>query len=692
MGFVSEQSEPRMKRKTWFEVRRVILNPPLRTLTSIMERRVGKNAPYRTALFTLALGLVTAVAQAGPVEFVFEGHGAVSKRWTLAELDPALPADWSGYKFLVLEFRATSPQRIELELHTPGRVIAKRLHPFQNALVRAAIPLAYFSKPPTGGFDLASVSNKLGGSYFMNVGSGGIGPINQVEAIGVTMRDPVGAPRLELRSIALAQESPGDAVLEPKLLVDEFGQWIPDDWPGKARTLADLTKAWRAEQDSLGKSPVPDRDRFGGFAKTQAKATGFFRVEQIDGVWWFVDPDGHLFFSNGANGIGTASATRITGREAIFSALPPASLTPPRSGTTPPDVVNASFYTWNLVRRHGEQDWRKPWAALTVRRMADWGLNTFYGNEPALVAAEPRQPYVLTVRQWQTGPAFLGMPDVYAENFESQVDAIAAASCEPNKADPFLLGYFVGNEPAWPGRESMLVDLILAGPASGIQRELKAWLAEKGDTVESRRAFAVHAFERYLTVIVAAVKRHDPNHLNLGIRFGGTPLPEVIRLGRLFDVYSHNIYQPTPDPERIRHLYELTGRPVLIGEFHMGTPGRGMAPGLVLAATQAEKARLYRAYVENAAANPAIIGTHWFQFIDQPNTGRMDGENYNIGMVDITDRPYPEMVAAMKETNSCLLDVRLGKLPPVAPRLGVEAQTVLPEKNEPASPPTPAKK
>jgi len=69
----------------------------------------------------------------------------------------------------------------------------------------------------------------------MNVGSGGIGPINQVDAIGVTMRDPVGAPRLELRSVALAQASPGDAVLEPKLLVDEFGQWIPDDWPGKAR-------------------------------------------------------------------------------------------------------------------------------------------------------------------------------------------------------------------------------------------------------------------------------------------------------------------------------------------------------------------------------------------------------------------------------------------------------------------------
>ena len=27
-----------------------------------------------------------------------------------------------------------------------------------------------------------------------------------------------------------------------------------------------------------------------------------------------------------------------------------------------------------------------------------------------------------------------------------------------------MLGYFIGNEPPWPGRESQLVDAILAGP------------------------------------------------------------------------------------------------------------------------------------------------------------------------------------------------------------------------------------
>jgi hypothetical protein len=626
--------------------------------------------------------LAGAVAQAGPVEVVFQGRGAVSRQWTLKELNPELPSDWSGYNFLVVEFRATSPQRIEFELHTSGKVITKRLHPFQNALVRAAFPLRYFSAPSSGGYDLASMSNKLGGSYFMNIGSGGYGPLNDVQSIGVTMRDPVGSPKLEIRSVSLAKDFPGDEVLEPKKLVDEFGQWIPADWPGKAKTLDDLKRAWGDEAAGLGRNPVPDRDRFGGFAKTQAKATGFFRVEQIDGKWWFVDPEGHLFFSNGANGISTASPTRVTGREAIFTALPPADIAGPNAnrgfgggGAGAQNGVSASFYTWNLVRRFGGGDaWRQRWAEFTAKRMADWGLNTFYGNDQNLIAAQPRQPYVVTIREWQSGQSFFGMPDVYADDFESRVDAIAARSCDLCRNDPYLLGYFIGNEPAWPNREGEFADAILAAPQTGIARELNRWLAEKGDTAESRRTFALHAFDRFLTVIIAAVKRHDPNHLDLGIRFGGSPPPDVIRMGRLFDVYSHNVYQTTPDPQRIQHFYDLTGRPILIGEFHNGTPGRGMAAGLVQASSQAEKALLYRCYVESAAANPAIVGAHWFEFIDEPNTGRFDGENYNIGIVDVTDRPYPDMVGAMKLSHQRVLDIRLGRLAPVTRASGAEAQ------------------
>lgn len=43
-----------------------------------------------------------------------------------------------------------------------------------------------------------------------------------------------------------------------------------------------------------------------------------------------------------------------------------------------------------------------------------------------------------------------------------------------------------------------------------------------------------------------------------------------------------------------------------------------------------------------------------FQYTDEPTYGRPDGENYNMGLVDIEDRPYEELVsaAASLDTNA----------------------------------------
>ena len=90
--------------------------------------------------------------------------------------------------------------------------------------------------------------------------------------------------------------------------------------------------------------------------------------------------------------------------------------------------------------------------------------------------------------------------------------------------------------------------------------------------------------------------------------------------------------------------------PIVVGEFHFGTPGRGLAPGLAQVSNQKERGVAYRYYVENAAAHPAVIGTHWFQWLDQPSTGRNDGENYNIGFVDVTDRPHTEFIEGLGNT------------------------------------------
>ena len=301
--------------------------------------------------------------------------------------------------------------------------------------------------------------------------------------------------------------------------------------------------------------------------------------------------------------------------------------------------------------------------------MRAWGLNTAYGaalNDSLPKGLSLRQPYVFPLRGWQQSQgAIMGLPDVYSEAFARRVDAEAAQQLGPRKSDPWMIGYFIGNEPPWPARESQLVDLVLAGPASSIQQRFKSELA-KGDTPATRKALVHGAFTRYLEIVNAAVKRHDPNHLNLGIRFGGTPPDEVIALARGFDVYSMNKYRWAPPKDFIDRVYAIQKLPILIGEFHFGVPDRGLAPGLVQAMNQTERGVAYSYYVEHAAAHPAIIGTHWYQWIDQPATGRRDGENYNIGWIDVTDRPYPELVAAAKASHAKIDDIHSGRLAPTS--------------------------
>jgi hypothetical protein len=71
--------------------------------------------------------------------------------------------------------------------------------------------------------------------------------------------------------------------------------------------------------------------------------------------------------------------------------------------------------------------------------------------------------------------------------------------------------------------------------------------------------------------------------------------------------------------------------------------------------TQAERAAHYRSFISKVAKEPYIIGTHWFQYFDQPPGGRwIDGENSDYGIVDIHDHPYEELVQAMRETHKLL--------------------------------------
>ncbi len=209
------------------------------------------------------------------------------------------------------------------------------------------MPLAYFKGRDQKGFDLASANNRPQNSFFMNIW-GPFGRLNAIEAVGATMDYPVGKPTLEIRSVRVAKEDPGSDFLEKLPVVDEFGQWIAAEWPNKIKDLDQLKNQWAEEEKKLEAAGSIIPLTAATWTK-RSRRRGFFRVEQIDGKWWFVDPDGHLFFSTGVNGIGTGGGTSIEGREGYFAALPPDDLMPRgMPGPGGPRFRSASFYSWNL--------------------------------------------------------------------------------------------------------------------------------------------------------------------------------------------------------------------------------------------------------------------------------------------------------------------------------------------------------
>ena len=584
-------------------------------------------------------------------------------KWALKDLNPDLPSDWSSYKFLVMEVKSSTPQRFLLRLYTADGMRALRFHQFGGGVwIRAAVPLAYFQSQSQEGQDLAAVFNKSRNPFWMAV-VGPFGPIKAVQSLAVAMVAPVGNPTLEIRNVHLSNDDPGSEVLDKLPVVDEFGQWIPAESPGKIKSLEQLKSEWDSEDKSLHPGEF-GYCKYGGFAGTHAKATGFFRVEQIDGKWWFVDPDGHLFISMGVNGIGSGGAsTRVTGRETYFAGEPPADLPAGTSGRRP---VAGDFYGWNLARRYGA-GWDSKADGMAVRRMEAWGLNT----ARSVLSKEKPMPYATQLRAPQTAPVYMGMPDVYSEEFARGADAMGSSQVAPLKDDPYLLGYFIGNEPAWPGREAELAGMILAGKETETQRRLKAFLAG-GDTTARRKEFVLAAFEHQLQITNQAARKYDPNHLNLGIRFGALPPDEVIRMGRYFDVYSHNIYEYAPDREWVAKLYKLTGKPLLIGEFHFGTPSRGQAAALMQVANEKERGIAYRYYVEQVASMPSFVGAHWFAWLDESVTGRMDGENYSFGFIDVTDRASDDFLQGVIAAHKRLLDVHSGKSAPFSQKAKVQ--------------------
>ena len=597
------------------------------------------------------------------VTIQFDSDKEVSgMKFSLEDISPGLPANWDDYEYVVLEFMITSPQRFQVGFTTETGYNELRVMSYTpNGWNRLAIPLSFYREPPAARSDLAATFNQPRHTGWINL-TGERSPLSGVDSIGIRMHAPIDDPVLKLRSVSLAKEDPGDQYLGELPVVDEFGQYNLGDWEGKIYSLEKLQQEWAAEYSQPVDSAQYSYSDYGGYLDARIdEGTGFFRTEKIDGRWWFVDPEGYLFLSHGVNCVGPGgggAVHRLEHRQNLYKELPPEGLGTGRYRT-------ASFGVWNLSRRYGK-DYREKSIDNIITRMDRWGLNTIANWSEKDVYDRNRKAFTLQMRGIGIEDELMGLADVYATDFEEKVDEAVRSTVEPYRDNPWLLGYFTFNEPSFLGREQRLCDLILEGKERSIRTELQEHLA-KTDTRESRIQFIHNTFRIFIETVDRALEKHDPNHLTLGIRFGQEAENEILELCKdVFDVFSFNCYDLYPDKEMMDRFMEVTGKPIFIGEYHFGTVDRGMAQSLWQVNSQEERGVAYRYYTEKAYEHPGLIGTSYFQWCDQDLTGRgNDGENYNCGLVDVTDRPYPFMVESVSETARRTFEVHSGTIPPV---------------------------
>lgn len=347
------------------------------------------------------------------------------------------------------------------------------------------------------------------------------------------------------------------------------------------------------------------------------------------------------------------------------------------------------------------------WASHTLDRLQAWGFNTV-GNwsAPVLGDAE-RMPYTLPLSivgdytSISTGTDWWGgMPDPFDPRFAMATERAVAIAARDHRDDPWLIGYFADNELAWagpgddpksryalaygtlkmttdvPAKRAFLKQLRdkyrnQAGLSKAWGIDLPAWelMEDPGfeaplpnpehPEIEADFKYFQKVFaDTYFKTISDSLKWHAPNQLLLGGRFATSTPEAVASCAQYCDVLSFNMYTLQPQDGYDFAALRSLDKPVLITEFNFGSTDRGPFWGGVTPLSKEEdRGPAYANFLKQALSEPSIVGVHWFQYLDQPVTGRLlDGENGHFGLVGVTDLPFQGFVEAVRKSNLATVD------------------------------------
>ena len=388
-----------------------------------------------------------------------------------------------------------------------------------------------------------------------------------------------------------------------------------------------------------------------------------WRVTVENGVHWLVAPNGEKFYGSGVNGVDAGS---------------------------PPEEVEGrpAYYLWNL---YGSVD---RWAETVRDRLGRWGFNHLGAWNFAV--EQIGLPYVanLDLGRWSEALWF----DAFDPGLPARVRECAQRLTAPHRDNGLRIGYFPDNEVGWwntslfefylsKGWENhskrllwqllhdryhgawtaLLEDWVPVPASSGFESLRDAGVALRlrpgGAGIHLVNRFTFLCAERYYQLMHDGLRAADPQALIFSDRLPIYYSQDAVRaMAPYVDVIAVNYDLDGPDGWLARYFFEglatLTGKPVLISEFFCAAmenrTGNKNTGHLLKVATQTERAKVVQQALQNFARFPHIVGSHWFQYYDEPQGGRSDGEDYNMGLVDIYDQPYEELVASFERTNSTL--------------------------------------
>jgi hypothetical protein len=364
--------------------------------------------------------------------------------------------------------------------------------------------------------------------------------------------------------------------------------------------------------DTLGTvTTTSEIGTYGGWIDKNVGATGYFHTKQVDSVWYLVDPEGYLFYTVGVTTVDTGGG----------------------------------FEMPSTLRNWG------------INTMGNWSNETIT-NYPFV----PRYSFLSNFKSSSTYRKELFNQDIFPvfdADFASWIDTKAEAFVADYKDNSWVVGYQTDNELRF---HYVDINNYLALDETDLHYiAAYDWMMAKHDFIspvsdEDIYEFRAYVAEVYMSTVNAALKKYDPNHMNLGCRIHAAVKYDSLLVKAIcnnVDVNTINFYGAWEPSTADMDMWINAGKPFFISEFYTKAQdsGLGNEDGAGWAVyTQQDRVNHFENFAMTCLSHRGSVGWTWFRYMDKNDANKgIVSENYEV---------YEDLVASMQNLSKDVYNLR----------------------------------